>query len=81
MSTLTQSLFRLTRKIFHREDLVPVGGIPYVLGQGLDVPSIEARLTVHWHPPFSTIATEEKPVEKHRFRTFLAKLGIRKKTA
>ena len=69
------------RKISGREAINPAGGIPYVLGQGINSPFIKPELEVHWHPPFSVADTEEKPVKSGRFLTLLTKLGILSRSA
>jgi len=81
MRGLKQFFTVLRGKVFHSEDLLPAGGIPYVLGQGLNSPYIEPGLKVHWHPPFSIMAAEESARKKSKIPHLFKKLGLKKKSA
>ena len=75
-------LMELSQKVFHREeDFLAVAGTPVVLGHGLDEPRIQSKMAVHWHPPFSVMSAEVTAREKSRFRVWLSKVGVRRRSA
>jgi hypothetical protein len=81
MKSLKRYQVALRKRVFHRDDLFPADGIPYVLGQGLTSPYIEPGLTVHWHPPFAVMADEEPIRKENRISHLLGKLGLRRGSA
>jgi hypothetical protein len=82
MLSLKCFLTNLWKRIFQKdEEYFAVAGYPLVLGQGLNEPRIEPKMAFHWHPPFSVMTAEVARNEKSRFRAWLGKMRIRRKSA
>ena len=60
MSSVVRSMESLIDRVFKKERKLLTAGFPVVLGQGLEEPRIQPRMTFYWHPPLPAISDEEK---------------------
>ena len=53
MTYIKWRLEDLFGRLFRNRRTLVMAGFPIVLGQGLDEPRIEPKMTFFWHPPLS----------------------------
>ena len=60
MSSVMRSLEGFIDRVFRNERKLLTAGFPVVLGQGLEEPRIQPRMTFYWHPPLTAFSDEAK---------------------
>ena len=82
MSSMKQYLHRLKRGVFHRgETFALEGGIFFGPGSDPKGSFYSPKLAIYWHQPNSAVPIEEPGRERGLLKSWLSKMGSKRKSA